>query len=207
MVLSEFMFSMLMLKKPPGCVYAVTQDSLIYHARNNFVKAAIEGDFDYVFMADSDMELPVDALERLLEHNKDIASGFCFKRLPPYNPAVWNVLRIEGDRTVREMMTEWDDGLIRVEGVGMACVLIKTEVFRKLDEYPFMPTKHFGEDLMFCIRAREAGHEIYVDTTLIIPHIGKLKVTDEQYITLMRYNAMKESMKDAVQEQETGKIL
>jgi glycosyltransferase involved in cell wall biosynthesis len=37
-------------------------------ARNDIVKKALDGGFDYIFMADSDMIIPQDALVRMLEY-------------------------------------------------------------------------------------------------------------------------------------------
>ena len=46
-------------------------------ARNDIVKKALDGGFDYIFMVDSDMIIPQDALQKLLEYPTEICLGLC----------------------------------------------------------------------------------------------------------------------------------
>ena len=46
-------------------------------ARNDIVQKALDGGFDYIFMVDSDMIIPQDALQRLLEYPTEICLGLC----------------------------------------------------------------------------------------------------------------------------------
>ena len=43
---------------------------------------------------------------------------------------------------------------------------------RRKTKTAFTPLPHFGEDLSFCIRARECGYEICCDPTIRIGHVG-----------------------------------
>lgn len=59
--------------------------------------------------------------------------------------------------------------LRKAEFVSFACALIKAEVFQKigfLDEGYFM----YLEDVDFCLRAREAGFDIFLDPSVIVYH-------------------------------------
>ena len=183
--------SVLKLKRPKDAIihWAVTEDSLVYHARNMFVEKAINNEYDYIFMVDSDMVLTEDTLIRLLEHNKDIVSGLCFKRRFPYEPACLSVCRIENNVPVFEAMSQWNSNELKeVEGVGSACVLIKTDVFKALGEINwYMPTLEFSEDYSFCLRAREQGYPIFVDTSLVIGHIGEQVFGEEHYKQALEY--------------------
>ena len=49
-------------------------------ARNDIVKKALDGGFDYIFMVDSDMIIPQDALKNLLEYPTEICLGLCQRK-------------------------------------------------------------------------------------------------------------------------------
>ena len=177
--------SVLKLKKPEGVElhWAVTEDSVVYHARNMFVERALNGEYDYVFMIDSDMVLPEDTLLRLLAHKKGIVSGLCFKRRFPYEPACLSICRVVNNKAIHQNVVDWTPKqLIQVEGVGSACILINTDVYTMIEEGKwYMPTLEFSEDYSFCIRARDKGFKVFVDTSLVIGHIGEMVYGEEHY--------------------------
>lgn len=183
--------SIIKLKKPEGVElhWAVTEDSLVYHARNIFVERALNGEYDYIFMVDSDMVLPEDTLIRLLADDKDIVSGLAFKRRFPHEPACLSLCRVVENIPVFKSMSTWEPGeLKQVEGVGSACILIKTDVFKALGEINwYMPTLEFSEDYSFCLRATEEGFKIFVDTSLVVGHIGEQVFGEEHYRTSLEY--------------------
>ena len=82
--------------------------------------------------------------------------------------------------TVRELHELADRGEHKVElhGGGMACALIRTDVFRRL-EYPWYDWINYGgknrdmlsEDLYFCVKCSEAGIPIHVDTRVGCGHL------------------------------------
>lgn len=183
--------SILKLKKPEDVElhWAVTEDSVTYHARNMFVERALNGGYDYIFMLDSDMVLTEDALIRLLAHDKDIVSALAFKRRFPYEPACLATAQIENNTPVFKNLIDWiPDELLEIEATGFACSLFKTSVFEKMGDINwFLPTLEFSEDYSFCIRAREAGFKLYVDTSLVAGHIGTQVVYEEHYRQALKY--------------------
>ena len=71
----------------------------------------------------------------------------------------------------------------QVEGCGMACTMISTEVIKEVQSRygsPFDPEKiegiNFGEDTAFCWRARKCGYEIWCDPTVRIGHIAHVPI-------------------------------
>ena len=44
-----------------------------------------------------------------------------------------------------------------------------------------MPTAGFGEDLSFCMRARDAGVQIYCDSSIKLGHVGYKTYTEEEF--------------------------
>lgn len=151
--------------------------SLVYAAREQAAKYLLESGCDSLLFIDSDMVVPMDLVPRLIEADKDIVSGLAFKRVPGYEPCIFK----KCDREGTEFYLDYPKGLIEVQGVGMACTLIKRKVFEILQTPYFFPMPNIGEDLAFCVRAREAGYKIYCDTNLICGHVGNFVVTEEFY--------------------------
>jgi cellulose synthase/poly-beta-1,6-N-acetylglucosamine synthase-like glycosyltransferase len=152
--------------------------SLVYEARERASNVFLEGDYGYLLFIDSDMVVPVDLLVRLVSHDKDIVSALAFKRFKPYEPCIFK----KCDRNHAEFWLDYPKGLIEIEGVGMACTLIKKEVFEKTPKPWFFPEPIIGEDLSFCVRARENGLKIFCDTELICGHCGLEVITDAHYL-------------------------
>ncbi len=154
---------------------AKTYGSIIAMNRNSLATMAVDGNFDYALLIDSDMVFDEDALIRLLKHDRDIISGLCVCKTPPYNP-VAKQLNKDGGYTVREGLDEgrfYSD----LDMVGTAFMLIKVDVFRKLKR-PYFASPEFkdsimGEDVYFCRKAKKAGFDICIDTSLDIGHIGE----------------------------------
>lgn len=141
--------------------------------RNKIVRAALEHKCDYVFFLDTDMLFPADTLERLLARDKDIVAAVYRKRLPPF-----------------EIVAVVEDGqegqaLQKARLLPTGCMLIKTEVFKKMKTAPlwFYEEKTDnetirGEDYVFSIDAGEAGFELWADSELSneIAHIASCEV-------------------------------
>ena len=60
---------------------------------------------------------------------------------------------------------------IAVKGGGLACALIRTDVFRRIGKPWFVFSEQRGEDYAFCKKCSDAGIAIYVDTRVGCGHI------------------------------------
>ena len=115
--------------------------SLVYAAREQAAKYLLESGCDSLLFIDSDMVVPMDLVPRLIEADKDIVSGLAFKRVPGYEPCIFK----KCDREGTEFYLDYPKGLIEVQGVGMACTLIKRKVFEILQTPYFFPdAEHRG---------------------------------------------------------------
>ena len=193
------------LKKDDDCLVLLNQSSLIYDSRNALADYAVRENFDLVLWLDSDMIFEPDLLERLhadIEGGKEIVAGLCFCRRYPYLPVVYKRLELEGETPINDSYVDYpEDEMFRVEGCGFGVVMMKTDVLRKIsDKYNtvFSPLSHFGEDLSFCIRAKECGYEIWCDPTVKIGHVGYITVTDRVFKSV-------KSLKKKENENEKGK--
>lgn len=182
-----FAQSLAMLEKVGNCAIAFKVGSLVYTSRNELAQQAIKMGADYIFWLDSDMAFEADTLKQMLktmEENKlDILSGVYFRRNPPYTPVLFNKLETSDEEKVD--FSEFEkipDGIFEIGGCGFGCVLMKTDVlisvlgrFRTF----FNPMKGAGEDLAFCIRARECGYKIYADSSISLGHCSHSLVTKQ----------------------------
>ena len=147
-------------------------------ARNKIVKKVLDGGFDYVLFVDSDMIIPEDALEHMLEYPVDVCFG-----LYPHKNTKDGFAEIfkpkDGDFTERFTYKELEEYIrVDVKGGGFGCVLIKSEVFMWL-MYPWFQFVSYtnetflSEDLYFCGNATRAGFKLQADTRVKCGHLAR----------------------------------
>lgn len=179
---TPFALSLAMIRKPEGDDFACAtrMGSLVYNSRNDLAMQAIQTGFDWVFWLDSDMVFQQDILVRMLEvareKDLDFLSGLYFRRTVPYTPVAFDHLEVNenGDCEWSEF-EELPQSLFEVGGCGFGGVLVKTEVFAKVQEKfgnMFFPIAQMGEDLSFCWRARQCGYKVWMDPTIVLGHVG-----------------------------------
>ncbi len=150
--------------------------TILLNQREKLIENAKDIKCDYVLWLDSDMMFPSTTALRLLAHNKDIVACNYMKRSKPLKTVAYTDL------------TNWDswlplepkDDLIKVEGVGMGCMLMKTEIFNSLQKPYFEFTYKgdtqdwYGEDFMLLTKLRLNQFNVYIDTILSmdIKHLG-----------------------------------
>jgi GT2 family glycosyltransferase len=120
------------------------------------------------------MRFPAFTLHRLLKHDKLIvAANYAYKD-DAYRP-------VSLDMQGRLLATTKDStGLVKVDFAGTGCMLIKTDVFKELEEPWFgqewLPAKkdYTSDDVFLCRKVREAGYDIWIDQDLskMVSHIG-----------------------------------
>lgn len=148
-------------------------------ARNEIVLKA--RDHDYVLMIDSDVIVPADALDLLIEGEPDVCLG-----LYPVKNTVKGeaeIFKLGGkDFTDRYTYEEIDRrraltgaGRIEVKGGGMGCALIRVAVFDRLQFPWFKYVTHpdgriLSEDLWFCGHLGLAGLKVYADLRVRCGH-------------------------------------
>jgi hypothetical protein len=156
--------------------FLMLQGSLISAQRQRLAELAIEQNSNYVMWLDSDMGFPVDIIDSLLVHKKDIVACNYSTRTPPYKGVAYKTIG-NWDSWINNENTNILDS---VEGVGMGCMLVNTDVYKSLPKpwfeifYSDQYSTHLGEDFYFCIKAREHKYDIWVDlkTSKQIKHFG-----------------------------------
>ena len=192
---APFCQSLAQLKKVGECVLAMKSGSLIYTSRNSLATMAIQMDADYVFWLDSDMVFRPDTLVRMMDtvqkHDIDMLTGLYFRRVPPYSPVLFDKLEMRTKTVLdwSEFKTIPED-LFEVGGCGFGCVLVNTEVLISVQGKHgnmFAPMGNNGEDIAFCIRAKDCGYKIICDPSIICGHVG-YSVVDDQFFKAFSNN-------------------
>lgn len=183
---TPFCRSLAMLKKVGECVISFQVSSLIYTARDNLAKKAIDLGADQILWLDSDMVFNPDLMEQLLKVKaKDtIVSGLYYRRAAPFTPVAFSRLDIDEEGAEFEHLTDVPDHPFEVAGVGFGCVLMPTEAVVAVmlnHRQIFNPLKGAGEDLSFCWRARKSGYKILVDPTIPLGHVAHTVVNADFY--------------------------
>tara|TARA_Y100000389_G_C17417324_1_gene494535 strand:+ start:52 stop:654 length:603 start_codon:yes stop_codon:yes gene_type:complete len=153
--------------------------TVIPQQRNSLTQEALEWKATHILWLDSDMHLPADTANILLEHDKDIVAAAYSTRVPPYKSTAFiDVNNLDARLDARH-------GIHKVFAVGMGCMLVNTKVYEYLElpYYQYLYNKDTkdlsGEDIYFCKCANDAGFEIYIDADLSynIAHYGTKSFT------------------------------
>lgn len=157
--------------------------------KNKIIDFALEQEYDYLFLADSDLVIHPNLIEHLKSLDKEIVSEifWCSWHIgAPQLPNVWmfdeydftpkntdQLLDKKEERIANEKFLNMlkIPGLYEVGGLG-ACTLINRDAL--LRGVNFKPIKNLtihGEDRFFCIRAAVLGLKLFVDTNYPAYHI------------------------------------
>lgn len=164
--------------------------SAIDQGRNRMSYDAIyRRGFEELLWIDSDIAFNPDDVERIRSWNKDIVAG-------AYPMKGWPIMTVQ---PLPGKSVEFNEhgGLEEVMCAATGFLFIKAEVFKTLEkklnlpecntsfsdpQIPFFQPAvwnvegnnyYLGEDFSFCMRARQCGYQILLDTGIKLGHIGK----------------------------------
>ena len=163
------------LEKPDGTMLAFAHGQSPARNRNIMIKTALGQNATHCLFVDDDVAVKPDLLARLLRHDLDIVSGIYLQRNFPHQPIMFDDSFADG-KCQYAFLTPGKKGLMEVHNVGLGCCLIKTEVFRKMEQ-PWirlgeLELDHWSDDIGFFLRARKAGFKIFVDLEIQCGHMG-----------------------------------
>jgi hypothetical protein len=151
----------------------LVQTAPISTARHACALEALQGGFSHLLFLDTDQRFPATTAIRLLGHQKPIVGATYRKRMMPHD-----LNHVELDETVAGHLEPDEVGLRKVQSLPGGCLLIETKVFTKLKppyfRFEYQGEKLYGEDVLFCRDAREAGYAIWMDCDLSreVGHLG-----------------------------------
>jgi hypothetical protein len=201
------------MELPPTCKYYGTGSYFYDAGREAPVRAAMKTDDpEWIFFLDSDVIPPFNAIPRLIqiakENNISVLSGLCWLKRACEPAGTLEEAHIPRPNAFFKISEDLDNELvnytalgdeikpfldknaiIEVDAVGCACLLIKTEIFKKLDKSnpnkPFFQFGHYrkdentgkpllklGEDAYFCYRlTSELGIRPHLSTEIKCEHV------------------------------------
>lgn len=191
-VMTRFCASLTGLELTGEVQYSYSESSLVYDSRNTLAKKAIAEGFDRVLWLDTDMVFAPDTFKRMSKHldeGLDFVCGLYTTRKPPFKACIYDDVGLTIDKekneatpTCRTIYEYPKDSLFEIQACGFGGVMMSAKLLKEVNDkcgIPFSPIYGFGEDLSFCIRARELGYKLYCDSSIKFGHIGFMTFTDE----------------------------
>lgn len=156
----------------------------------------------HIVLLDADMVYPQSVINDLfgvLNKGADMSGGLCYRGYEPYNPLIWHPTE---ERQLK-VFTDYKFGdLVDAGATGAACLLIKKEVFEKVERPWFRIQEEEttdsgrttvirrGEDTYFCRKATKAGFKLKIMTDYDIGHLREFSIDRHFWITFMILNKM-----------------
>lgn len=164
--------------------------SLLVAERNRLIQSFWESDADYMLCIDSDLGWAAQGVLEMLKQDKEFMCGVYPARGSKGKEFIFRPVRNEDGGIVQEKH------LLKMEYIPAGFMLIKRSVIQKMrDKFPelyyspkdprnnpepgycFFNTEVYegefwGEDFVFCRKAREAGVEIWCDPLIEFDHAG-----------------------------------
>ena len=214
------MFDIIRMEKPEEWSILHAGQHIKSASLNYLVKTAQEQECDWMLFCDADMEFPQDVAIKLLSHGKPIVSGLYHLKHYPFSPVCgWNrqmdkpfgngvfmPARVNGSG--RAWKTHYysmpKNRLTEVHWTGVGCLLVDMDVFKQIGNTCFYDdwdrsdgTRLRGHDLVFCDTVREAGYNVYVDTSVDCGHRSS-HVIDQMYIDAFYGSGMDKAMVEMI---------
>ncbi len=179
-------YSLFGIIRPPNVEYLAAQRGAgIDECRERQAEEAIRLGCTHIWFADGDMVFPpltLVALFALLEHGADLAGGLCYRGYPPFEPIAWH----PSEKRMLLPLKDFAFGdVVEARATGCACLLVKAEVFEKLNKPWFLIRRKknghviAGEDFYFTERATSAGFKLSIWTEKDIDHTREFPVNRE----------------------------
>ena len=152
-------------------VYGIAQ------ARNKLCQKAVDGNYDKLFMIDSDMIVPEDAIHNLLDPDEPIVIGVARYKNDSRRAPIFKYFQ---DETGSDAW-KWDDipdGRFEFKAAGVACAMIDVGLLRRVPRPWFIWEErengsYIGEDIGFYEKVRSLGVAPQGDGRVRCGHIGR----------------------------------
>lgn len=161
--------------------FHVVKGKEVADARNDIVKKALDCDAKYLFFLGDDVLVPNHGLRQLIfrmeqDDELGVVGGVYCNKADPCYPLVFreNGAGAYWDWTIGEYFP--------VTGMGMDCTLIRTDLFKDLEE-PYFKTidvdkyldginecEQWTEDLYFLEKVKKTDWKVYIDGSILCGH-------------------------------------
>lgn len=170
------------------CQMGVTERMVVHWGRNELARLALSHISDitgqrysHILWLDDDHVFNPDMLLYLARHSDlDMVSALYFGRAGRHLPVCY-IKDDNKDRYTHYQMIEVPPTLCEVDAVGFGACLMRMDVLDRVPS-PWFRFHEAGEDIFFCVHAKERGVKIYVEGSYTIGHLGaQEEVTMETY--------------------------
>ncbi len=151
-------------------------------ARNRLIERAVEKKCTHALFIDGDHLVPPETLPFLMETGDEaMVSGVVCKKGEQFQQVCWQVKDVDEKRQYYNMTLPLDGRLYEVSVCAFGCTLINLEKLQKLKKPYFRDTcyeKFEGKlvnvrsDINICNMFRDNGEKIWVDTRILVGHLG-----------------------------------
>jgi hypothetical protein len=199
----QFMVSFLAMEKPDFTLlmprFKVGRMATnIAGIRNDLISQAMGmyGSYSHVIMLDTDQLYPLDTITKMLQHAVDgykMVGTPVHRSWPPFDPILYRGKLGKYKHVPDEECYSGD--MVEVDATGCGAVMYSTDIFLDIPMPWYeirrgLDGKTVGEDVGVCWKIRNAGHKIFVDTSIEIGHLVKYEVKRETYELYKRLNHM-----------------
>ena len=161
---------------------------LIARDRNLIREKVLKENYDYFLSLEIDVIPPLNVIEKLLSHNKEIVSGVYYKdydvnitkagklvrKAKTILPLLWKAVDKENVAQLTTKEVE-DSKLLEVAIAGLGCLLIHRSVLEKVKFRVDLKESSACDDVWFCHDAFKNNFKIYADTSIKCRHLLKDK--------------------------------
>jgi hypothetical protein len=150
--------------------------TILLTQRERLATEAVNLGAEYLLWLDSDITFPATTAMRLMAHDEPIVACNYIRRQLPAKGVAYEVI---GDWN-NPLPFDIYNHLVEVQGVGMGCMLMRTEIFSQIPkpwfEFGWSPDSndHLGEDMILCQKMAAAGYSVKIDSQLSqeLRHLG-----------------------------------
>lgn len=168
---------------------AITQHTVVDWARNELAQMALHYDSEYTgrkfshyLWLDADHTFNADLACQLARNftisDVDMCGAVYFMARGPTLPVVY-VKDDSPDKYKHYPLIEVPKSLCEVDAIGFGAVLMKRNIFERVPKPWFTIDANAGEDIAFCVKAKEHGVRIFCDGRYTLGHIGDPPIVGE----------------------------
>lgn len=171
--------------KIESCAVIVDEGTLIAPQRNRLLDLAVGGGFTHALFIDSDMRFPKNGLEYLAGLGLDVVGANYSRRVQPLHFSAYKTVDPENKAHELLVTTVDDEHLEEVDGMGCGFMMIDLNIVKRIPRpwfhIPYNEERDDfqAEDITFCLAAKKAGFQVFVDHGLsqMVRHMGTMEYT------------------------------
>ena len=164
----------------------ITERMVVDWARNELARIAKDkineytgAQFTHLLWLDDDHVFEADLACVLARHQLDMVSALYYARIGKTLPVVY-VKDETGDEHKHFPIIEAPNCLFECDAVGFGALLMQRDVLDRVPEPWFTIDWKSGEDIAFCVKAKQHGVKVWCDGQYKLGHVGVPKVVGYQ---------------------------